>query len=72
MGDAGLSGARACPKGLRHAFGVATLGVVPPNIRQKWMGHARPETTNIYSAVCGAEELYFAEQFWRRTFEAKR
>lgn len=64
MDAAGLSGARACPKGLRHAFGVATLGVVPLNIRQKWMGHARPETTDIYSAVCGPEEIAFAERFW--------
>jgi integrase len=64
MRVAGLSGKNACPKGLRHAFGVATLGVVPPNIRQKWMGHARPETTDLYSAVCGPEELAFAAQFW--------
>lgn len=65
MRAAGLFGAHACPKGLRHAFGVATLGIVPPNIRQKWLGHARPETTNIYSAVCGPDEFGFAEQFWR-------
>ena len=67
MVPAGLSGVRACPKGLRHAFGVATLGVVPLNVRQKWMGHARPETTDIYSAVCGPEEIEFAERFWRVT-----
>jgi integrase/recombinase XerD len=65
MDVAGVSGVRACPKGLRHAFGVATLGIVPPNIRQKWLGHARPETTDIYSAVCGPEERAFAARFWR-------
>lgn len=65
MDVAGISGANACPKGLRHAFGVATLGRVPPNVRQKWMGHARPETTDIYSAVCGPEEFTFAKQFWQ-------
>jgi len=64
MDAANVSGARACPKGLRHAFGVATLGIVPPNLRQKWMGHARPETTDIYSAVCGPEEVAFAKLFW--------
>jgi integrase/recombinase XerD len=66
MGLAGVSGAGACPKGLRHAFGVTTLGIVPANVRQKWLGHARPETTDIYSAVCGPEEMAFARQFWRR------
>lgn len=66
MHAAGLSGIRACPKGLRHAFGVATLGVVPLNVRQKWLGHARSETTDIYSAVCGPEELAFAARFWRQ------
>ena len=65
MHAAGLSGAHACPKGLRHAFGVATLGIVPPNVRQKWLGHARPETTDIYSAVCGPEEIAFARRFWQ-------
>jgi integrase len=66
MAVAEISGACACPKGMRHAFGVATLGVVPLNIRQKWLGHARPETTDIYSAVCGPEEMSFARQFWQR------
>lgn len=64
MRAAGLVGLAACPKGLRHAFGVVTLGIVPANIRQKWMGHARPETTDIYSAVCGPEEIAFAMKFW--------
>ena len=64
----GIVGVRASPRGLRHAFGVATLRArVPPNVRQKWLGHSRPETTNIYSAVCGPDEMCFAEQFWRET-----
>ncbi|MEJ0076809.1 MAG: site-specific integrase [Alphaproteobacteria bacterium] len=71
MRRADLSGLKASPRGLRHAFGVATLQAgVPPNIRQKWLGHARPETTNIYSAVCGPEEFAFAQQFWRETTES--
>jgi integrase len=64
MRAVGITGAQACPKGLRHAFGVATLGIVPDNIRQKWMGHARPATTDIYSAICSAEEVTFARRFW--------
>jgi integrase/recombinase XerD len=67
MEAAGVSGVCACPKGLRHAFGVATLGIVPLNVRQKWMGHARPETTDIYSAVCGPEEIAFAANFWKQS-----
>lgn len=66
MQQAGVAGAQACPKGFRHAFGVATLGLVPSSLRQKWMGHARPETTDIYSAVCGPEEHAFAKKFWNR------
>jgi integrase len=71
MHEAGLSGSHACPKGLRHAFGVATLGIVPLNIRQKWLGHARPETTHIYSAVCGPEEIAFAARFWNSSSEVE-
>jgi integrase/recombinase XerD len=65
MEGAGIWGKQACPRGLRHAFGVATLQArVPSNLRQKWMGHARSTTTDIYSSVCGPEELAFAERFW--------
>jgi integrase len=67
MQAADVTGVRASPRGLRHAFGVATLPHVPPNIRQKWLGHARAETTNIYSAVCGPDEIEFAQRFWRGT-----
>jgi integrase len=73
MRAAGLFGVRACPRGLRHAFGVATLQAhVPKNIRQKWLGHSRPETTDIYSAVCGPEERAFAAQFWRTSRSHRR
>jgi integrase len=73
MRAAGLSGVRACPKGFRHAFGVATLRArVPSNLRQKWMGHARPSTTEIYSAVCGPDEVAFAEAFWGAVPVARR
>lgn len=71
MDQAGIAGRRATPRGLRHAFGVATLGLVPLNIRQKWLGHAKPETTDIYSAVCGPEEFTFAERFWQNGCHAR-
>jgi integrase len=65
MQSEGITGVRACPKGLRHAFGVGTLAAgVPLNLTQRWLGHARLETTAIYTGLCGAEETAFARRFW--------
>ena len=66
MQGARITGRRACPRGLRHGFGVGTLqSGVPLNLIQRWMGHARMHTTAIYAAVCGPEEISFARRFWR-------
>ena len=66
MALAGIVGCRASPRGLRHAFGIATLqSGVPINLIQRWMGHARLKTTMIYMSVSGPEELSFARRFWR-------
>jgi site-specific recombinase XerD len=65
MHAAGVSGHPACPRGLRHAFGVGTLQAgVPLNIVQRWLGHARISTTAIYADACGPEEAAFARKFW--------
>jgi integrase/recombinase XerD len=65
MLEAGVVGKRANPRGFRHCFGVTALGAsVPVTIVQKWLGHARLTTTQIYTAVCGPEEFAFAERFW--------
>lgn len=65
MVSAGLTGSRACPKGLRHGFAVACLGQkIPLPPVQKWMGHARMETTAIYLDVSGEEERNLAERLW--------
>jgi integrase/recombinase XerD len=65
MFDAGISGRGACPRGLRHAFGVGTLQAgVPITLLQRWLGHTRLSTTEIYANAIGAEELSFASQFW--------
>lgn len=65
MVAAGISGAAACPRGLRHAFGVGTLQAgIPINMTQKWLGHSRLTTTAIYADACGAEELALATRFW--------
>lgn len=65
MAIARVFGRRACPRGLRHAFGIGTLqSGVPLTLIQRWMGHARLSTTAIYADVCGPEELGFAKRFW--------
>jgi len=54
------------PKALRHAFGAeATLKMVSPLLVQKWMGHARIETTQIYTALIGEEERALARTTWQ-------
>ena len=65
MLEAGIVGRPACPRGLRHGFGVGTLQAsVPLNMVQKWMGHARISTTAIYADASGDEEAAFAARFW--------
>lgn len=65
MGKAGVIGRQACPRGLRHAFGIGTMqSGVPINLTQMWLGHASISTTAIYAAACGPEEIGFAERFW--------
>lgn len=64
-----ISGRRASPRGLRHAFGVGTLQAgVPLNLAQRWLGHAGMTTTAIYTEVTGPEEAAFAAQFWRDNY----
>jgi integrase/recombinase XerD len=66
MRCASISGRQACPRGLRHAFGVGSLQAgVPLNLTQRWLGHARISTTAIYAAASGPEETSFAQRFWR-------
>lgn len=66
MLHAGISGRAAAPRGLRHAFGIATLQAdVPLNLVSRWMGHSRLSTTAIYTAASGPEERAFAARFWQ-------
>lgn len=65
MLEAGVVGRPACPRGLRHGFGVGTLqACVPLNMVQKWMGHSRISTTAIYADASGDEEATLAARFW--------
>ena len=66
MHAVGIVGRHACPRGLRHGFGVGTLQAgVPLTQVQKWLGHARLGTTAIYAEVSGPEERAFANGFQR-------
>jgi integrase len=66
MQSAGIVGSWAIPKGLRHSFGVAGVADanVPLNMMQKWLGHARIETTAIYANAIGKEERLIASRMW--------
>jgi len=65
MAAAGVAGAAATPKGLRHAFGVnAFQARVPPHLVQRWLGHASLRTTSIYGDVMGPEERALAARMW--------
>ncbi len=65
MADAGITGDHACPKGLRHAFGIAAIQKgIPLNLIQKWLGHSKIETTAIYANAMGAEERQIAQKMW--------
>lgn len=62
---AGIMGAHAMPRGLRHTFGVHAIQCgIPLNLIQRWMGHARMETTAIYTDVVGDGERRIAEKMW--------
>lgn len=63
---ASICGVHACPRGLRHGYGVSnTLSGVPVTQLKEWMGHANLETTAIYLAVTGPEERQLAERNWK-------
>ena len=65
MKQAHIAGGMASPKGLRHSHGVACVAVkIPLTTIQKWLGHARLETTAIYLDVLGEEERALAKRLW--------
>jgi|HubBroStandDraft_5_1064220.scaffolds.fasta_scaffold07285_4 integrase/recombinase XerD len=65
MKAAGIVDALCKPKALRHGFAVdAGQNGVPLNIVQRWLGHARIETTAIYASAIGEEERNLARRAW--------
>ena len=65
MAEADLDGAHACPKGIRHGYGVnATSSGVLLHMLQRWRGHSSIKTTAIYATVVGPDEQRLAELMW--------
>jgi len=65
MRGAGIADSLCKPKALRHAFAVeAGQKGIPLNIVQRWLGHARIETTAIYASAIGDEERNLARRAW--------
>lgn len=70
MTEIGVRGPHATSRGLRHGFGVAAVeSGVPLNLIQRWLGHARMETTAIYADAVGEEEIKIASRLWTRFTE---
>lgn len=66
MQRAGISESLCKPKALRHAFAIeAGQKGIPLNIVQRWLGHARIETTAIYAEALGEEERKLAKLGWQ-------
>ena len=56
MTKACIVGEHACPKGLRHGFGIAHgQNRTNPRLIQRWMGHTSLETTMLYLDAQGRE-----------------
>ncbi|MCV6574511.1 MAG: site-specific integrase [Cohaesibacter sp.] len=65
MAEAGIEGAQATAKGLRHGYGIQAIRKgIQLHMLQKWMGHASMTTTAIYANAIGKEELDLADQMW--------
>ena len=64
MNTAGIYGAQASAKGLRHGFAVHAVTKAPITKVREWMGHADLETTAIYLQVSGIEDREWAEKLW--------
>ncbi len=55
----------ACPKGLRHGFGVQAVSRgMALNMIQKSLGRAQLTTTTIYAHAIGEEEQSIAAGMW--------
>lgn len=65
MSNAGITGVSANSRGLRHGFAIASIQRrVPLPLVQKWMGHTRVTTTQIYTDIVGPQQRTYAKRTW--------
>ena len=65
MRTAGIDGPQACPRGLRHSWGVAAVQAgVPLTTIAAVLGHADVGTTAIYATAIGAEARELVSRLW--------
>lgn len=66
METARLAPSLCMPRAVRHTFAVhgLTKAHAPLNLMQKWLGHAKIETTAIYANAVGEEERSIAKRMW--------
>ena len=65
MRAAAIEGPQACPKGLRHAYGVAAVAAgVPLSTVAAVLGHAHLTTTALYTTAIGAEARELVARMW--------
>ena len=65
MQEADIEGPQACPKGLRHGFGVAAVAAgVPLPTLAAVLGHSSITTTAIYTTAAGNEARELLGRMW--------
>ena len=65
MRRAGIEGPQACPRGLRHSYGVTAVQAgVPLTTIAAVLGHADVSTTAIYATAIGAEARELVSRLW--------
>ena len=65
MRTAGIEGPQACPRGLRHSWGVAAVQAgVPLTTIAAVLGHADVATSAIYATAVGAEHRELVARVW--------
>lgn len=66
MKEVGINGKKACPKGLRHSFGVSAVEKdIPITEIQQLLGHTFLKNTAIYTRVRGNEKRELVSRLWR-------
>ena len=65
MRRAGIEGPQACPRGLRHSYGIAAVSAgVPLPTLAAVLGHASLNTTAVYTTAIGTEARELVSRVW--------